>query len=279
MIEATDLARCVPIVLHGDDAESHRRRYFTVCSFASVTVGHCSPWENRYVLYCIDGSRTCDASYDGLDSWLAWSFKELMHGEFDDAGPWGEEVKWRRGWQMHQPLAGGYRGILCFHRGDEKYLIKAYHFKTNWNSERVCWRCAASRVANSPMQYTYHGRSAPHRSTMYSLENFLELCHPNCWTSLPGFHPSMLAFDLLHIFDLTLLPDAAASVFLLHQIANTSQRIHRCSGTQVLCAHLTEALIELSSTDEVWQGASQDERLRKAHIEFTQLCKSHKIRS
>ena len=154
MIEATDLARCVPIVLHGDDAESHRRRYFTVCSFASVTVGHCSPWENRYVLYCIDGSRTCDASYDGLDSWLAWSFKELMHGEFDDAGPWGEEVKWRRGWQMHQPLAGGYRGIPCFHRGDEKYLIKAYHFKTNWNSERVCWRCAASRVANSPMQYT-----------------------------------------------------------------------------------------------------------------------------
>ena len=45
-----------------------------------------------------------------------------------------------------------------------------------------------------------------------------------------------------------------------------------------ICACIAEALLELCQTNEVWIGNSPDERLRQAHIEFTRLCKVHKIR-
>lgn len=39
-----------------------------------------------------------------------------------------------------------------------------------------------------------------------------------------------------------------------------------------------EALIELSEMPGVWPGSTQDERLRAAHVEFTALCRQHKVR-
>ena len=210
--EDTNLSMCVPLILHGDDAECHRRRSLTVCSFASVTVGGVSPWENRFTLYCMDGNRSCDATLDELDSWLAWSFYELMCGEWKETGPWSDPVPKRMGMDGKQ-IAGGYRGILTFHRGDEKYMAKTYHMKVTWLSKQVCWRCKASRHPTSENLYTFYGPSAHHRSTMIGLEEFIEhTCGPNCWVHLPGFHPSMIFYDLLHVFDLSIVADASASV-------------------------------------------------------------------
>ena len=234
--------------MHADDGECHRRRSFTICSCGSVTVGDLGPWDSRYVLYCLDASKSTDATLDCLDSWVCWSFVELMHGKWLGHDPWSTKLE-RRAGMNGKELANGYRGILVFHRGDEKYLQKAYHFSVAWNSERICWRCKASRISTSPLLYTLFGPHAEHRDTLLDLNDYIKQCGPNPWVRLPGFHQSMVCFDLLHIFDLSVVPDAAAS-----------------------------ALMELSETSEVWPGASQDERLRMAHAQFAQLCRQHRVR-
>lgn len=40
-----------------------------------------------------------------------------------------------------------------------------------------------------------------------------------------------------------------------------------------------EALVEMAETEHVWPGQSADDRLRNAHVEFTKLCRQHKVRT
>ena len=40
-----------------------------------------------------------------------------------------------------------------------------------------------------------------------------------------------------------------------------------------------KALVELAETDYVWAGCNPDERLRNAHVQFTKMCRQHKIRT
>lgn len=209
--EATDLSKCIPLICHGDDAESHRRRSFMVTSFGSLLVGNCSPWDNRFLSYCCDNNRVCSETLDSLDSWLAWSYTELMCGRWLQHGPWSEILPHRRN-KAGKLLANGYRGILVVMRGDEKYVQKAFHMRVSWVSEQVCWMCSASRVRDSQNLYTYFGPGAGHRLSLIGLEDFIcQICRPNGWVRIPGFHPQMLFYDFLHVFDLTLVPDAAAS--------------------------------------------------------------------
>ena len=210
--EATDLSKCVPLILHADDAESHRRRSFTVCSFASLLTTGGTPWENRLLLYCLDCARSCSETTDVLDAHLVWSFTELANGRYMDTGPWSEVLPHRQG-MGGKLIADGWRGILVVHRGDEKYLQKCYHMSVSWISEQVCWRCHASRLSGSRELYTYFGENAHHRQTMIGTAEFIEATTKrNPWVRYPGFHPSMVWYDILHVYDLTLIPDAAASV-------------------------------------------------------------------
>ena len=198
--------------MHGDDADAHRRRSFLVVSFASLLVGDCSPWDNRYLLYCIDNNVACSETMDGLDSWCAWSFVELMCGRWFENGPWSEELPERKA-KGGAFIADGWRGIIVAHRGDEKYIQKAYHMSVSWISEQICWRCCASRLRDSRLLYTQFGPCAPHRDTLIDVPTFIEkISRPNRWIRIPGFHTEQLLFDFLHVFDLTIVPDAAASV-------------------------------------------------------------------
>ena len=202
----------------------------------------------------------------------------MMVGRWFQHDPWSNELPKRRE-RAGQEVAGGWRGIVVAHRGDEKYLQKAFHTAVAWNSEQVCWRCNASRVRNSPNLYTYFGPGAPHRDTMIDLDTFItRTSRTNAWVRVPGFHPSMVLFDFLHVFDLTIVPDAAASVtWLLLQCF--LQRM--CVHVNIWYMHMqtTQALVELSASDMVWSGSSADERLRRAHVDFVKLCRQHKIRS
>ena len=200
------------MILHSDDADAHRRRSFLVVSFASLLVHSCSPWDNRFLSYVIDTSMVCTETMTGLDTWLAWAYTELQCGRWFHHGPWSEELDDRKE-KGGQLIANGYRGIVVCHRGDEKAIQKAFHMKVSWISEQVCWRCCASRLRRSRNLYTYFGPSAPHRSTICDIDTFItKFCRPNPWIRIPGFHPEQLQYDLLHVFDLTLVPDAAASV-------------------------------------------------------------------
>lgn len=213
--EDTDLSRCIPLIFHGDDAESHRRRSFMVCSFASLLVKGCSPWESRLLCYCMDNARSCNETLLTMDSWIVWSLVELQMGRYMEVGPWSEPAPKRKG-LGGKPLANGYRGILVVHRGDEKYITeKAYHVRISWLSQQCCFSCHASRMPNSRMLYTHFGPNASHRQTLVDTAEFIQSCKQNAWVHLPGWHVEILMYDLLHVFDLTLVPDAAASALWL----------------------------------------------------------------
>ena len=116
-LKDTDLRKCIPLILHGDDCESHRRRSFTVCSFASLLVKNCSVWDNRLLCYCTDNS-SCNETVDTLDAWLVHSLTELMMGRFFEIGPFGDPIPGREN-KGGQEIAGGYRGILTAPWGRE----------------------------------------------------------------------------------------------------------------------------------------------------------------
>ena len=160
-----------------------------------------------------------------MDSWMVWSLVELMSGRYLDKGPWGETVPSRKGLEGKE-LAGGWRAVLCAHRGDEKYLAKAYHIGVSWLSQQVCWTCKASRMSTSSLLYTHFGPNAQHRTTFLTTSDFIQLCNPNPWVRLPGWHVDVMTYDLLHVFDLTLVPDAAASVSWLHFIVGVHAMVN-----------------------------------------------------
>ena len=187
-----------------------------VCTFGSAVI-HKSPWDSRLLLYTTDNARSCSNTYDTLDTWIAWSFCELAHGCWFQHSPWGEPMGRRNG-RAGELIADGWIGVLWAHRGDEKALAKSLHVKNSWVSEEVCFSCRASRLSESSLLYTTFGRSAPHRQTIINdLQSFFELRASNSpWIRIPGFHPSMIVYDWLHVLDLSLIPDAAASVASLH---------------------------------------------------------------
>ena len=63
MAKDNDLARCIPIELHGDDADAHRRRSFLITSFQSaVTKG--STMDTIFPIYCLENSQASEHTAD-----------------------------------------------------------------------------------------------------------------------------------------------------------------------------------------------------------------------
>lgn len=217
LTQETKLDRCIPLIVHGDDADAHRRRSFCVVSWASVLIHGCSPWDSKYMIYCTDNYHATAETYAVLDAWAVFSLTELQLGRYLDVGPYGPLNRSCNG----QLIADGWRGILVFHKGDEKYFQRCYGMRTSWVSNRICWYCKAEKDSASPNLYTLHGPCAPHRSSMNTTEEFIALvCSPNPWVRLPGWNIEVILSDWLHIVDLTLTPECAASVTWFFAVKN-----------------------------------------------------------
>ncbi len=209
IFKEVDLSRVIPIALHGDDADAHRRRSFCVVSWSSVLVQGCSPWDSKYMIYCTDNAHSCNQTFETLDTWTVFSLVELQLGRYLDMGPFGPLDRPHNG----KLIADGYRAVLVAHKGDEKYFQRCYGMNTSWVSERVCWFCKAEKSSSSQHIYTQFGPNAPHRTTLNSSAEFiLNVCKPNPWVRLPGWSIELIMADYLHIVDLCLTPEAAASV-------------------------------------------------------------------
>lgn len=203
------MAFTVPLLIHGDDAEAHRRRSFQITTMSSAVVTG-SPWDTKLLLYCCDNARTTGDTVFTLDLWVAWSLTELQLGFFLDVDPYNRPYspfnQGRKGC-----IAGPWRAILAIHKGDEKYIQKAYKTQTSWVSKQVCWTCAAS--SGDAMVYTQYGPCAPHREAKLSSAEFIQsTCGQNPWVRVPGWSPQVLHYDWLHVIDLAVAPEAAASV-------------------------------------------------------------------
>lgn len=206
VFEDCDLMNVIPLLFHGDDADAHRRRSFCVCAISSPLAPPRSSWDNRALLFVADTGRMLPETYDTLDAFMVHSLCELQEGTFFDVDPYGRP--WDRG--VSGLIMGGLRAVLCGIKGDQKYLQRALKLRSSWNSERVCMYChATSSGANL---YTSFGPGAPHRNSLVSTEHFIESgCYPNPWVRLPGFHLELVLADWLHLVDLSLTPEVAAS--------------------------------------------------------------------
>ena len=195
----------VPLVIHGDDADSHRRRSFCVLTLSSATCRGC-PFDTKYLLYCVDNSHACTETWDVLDTWLTWSLVECQMGQFMTVDPWQRPIDRPAG-----RVAGRYTGVLVSLKGDEKWLQRVLKLKNSWVSEHVCPICRASKRGVNT--YSTFCPGAKHRATMLTNEEFVtETAQNPPWVRLPGFHVQMLHFDWLHVVDLSITPECCASV-------------------------------------------------------------------
>ena len=89
--EDTPLAQCIPLLFHGDDADSHRRRSFYVATVSSPLCVYENSWDSRCLLCCIDNTRALPETYDAIDHWMVYGFMELQEGSFFTVNVYGEE--------------------------------------------------------------------------------------------------------------------------------------------------------------------------------------------
>lgn len=214
----------------------------------SLLTPHRSSWDSRFVLWCLDNSRALDETAFTLELWLCWSLLELSLGHYLDVDPWGVAyppfAKGRSGL-----VAEGWRGVLVAHKGDEKYLQRCYKAAHTPVSLHVCPWCRAT--SQEDMVYSQYGPSAAHRATLLTTAEFItDVCGVQTFVTLPGWHICGLMPDWLHVVDLTIIPECAAS-----------------------------ALVELCGSSCCWPGNTFDERLHHAYVSFISDCKKDKVRS
>ena len=208
--EDVDLSYVIPVLFHGDDADSHRRRSFYVCTLTSPLCEYECSWDSRILLACLDNSRALPETYDVLDAWMVYGLTELQEGAFFTVNPWGDAF--HRG--KSGPCCGPYRAVLAGIKGDEKFIQRTLKLTTSWISEGVCMYCAAQKSGR--LLYTHFGPRAPHRETLVSNEEFFATgCKPNAWLRLPGFDVQRIFLDWLHLVDLALTPESAASALCM----------------------------------------------------------------
>ena len=204
-------------------------------------------WLSKYLLYCLDNSQATTDTMLALDMYLTWSFLELQTGTFLDVDPWNFRLPHRASKGV---IADGWKGILVCHKGDEKYIQRTYQTSHSAVSKNVCIHCHASNE-EGPLLYTQHGWNAFHRTTLLSTPDFIHKVQGSgTFVWLPGWHIGTLCLDWLHLVDLTVIPETAAS-----------------------------CLVELAAEGCFGHASTADERLRLGFISFTKWCKEAKIRN
>ncbi|CAE7244625.1 unnamed protein product, partial [Symbiodinium sp. CCMP2456] len=184
----TELERCIPLEFHGDDADSHRRRTFLICSFQSALT--CGPTlDTIYPVYCIDNQQASKWTQSELDLHLVWSIQQLQQGEL-----FNHDAHGRPHTPPYRNIMGEYKAIWVGMKGGD--VIKA------------------SSDGNSTMLYTYTGCNAPHRTTLRNCtcigaidREFLLNISNSPWLLCPGMTAKRVWPDYLHVVDLALAPD------------------------------------------------------------------------
>lgn len=208
------MKRLIPIVVHGDEADSHRRRNFSLLTFGSLTVSG-TIFEKKFLIYCLDNSVAHAGTACTLERWVAHSLAELQTGSFSNVDPWNNPFPAHYAARSGE-ICGGYKFIFAMIKGDEKWIQRTFRTTKSWVSSNPCLHCAASSNEDSRLLYTSFGPAAPHRETLRSTGEFIgQICQMHTWTTVPGFHIHMIVYDWLHLLDLCIIPETAGSALHL----------------------------------------------------------------
>ena len=128
----------VPVELHGDDADAHRRRTFLVVSWQSaVTKG--ATIDCLFPAFCLDNNQATEQTASQLEMALVWSLQQMSAGRLFNHNHWGVTTTAA----FPGPIAGRYRACWVGTKGDQAYLKKAFKLSGSWVSKNVCHACQA----------------------------------------------------------------------------------------------------------------------------------------
>lgn len=211
-----NLDRIIPLAVHGDEADSHRRRSFSILTIHSLTV-HGTLFDKKFLIYCLDNSVAHSNTAATLERYVAHSLAELQTGTFSGLDPWNRPFSPKhRNLSDNGQICGGWKFVLSMVKGDEKWHQRTFRTSKSWVSSSPCLHCSASSNNDQGLIYTSFGPNAAHRSTLTSNTDFIQnivQCHT--WTTVPGFHISMVVYDWLHVTDLCIVPECSGSALKL----------------------------------------------------------------
>jgi hypothetical protein len=243
------VATTVPIRVHGDEGQSHRKRPLLVLNWSSC-LQHGDSWDSRLLIAviptgkCIKAGRT-NASAQALCRAVAFSLTCLLDGEEPESLP-----PWLRRTGVHKAtVAGEMRAGLVGVKGDGKFFKEFFPSVRGYNSNRVCRLCEAHKVHRILL---FTDPDGAWRDTVRTHEQYMrEVARLGMWSHFydcPGWHYLLLLEDMLHCMFLGNGQDAAGSAFdLLSEVGH-------------------------------WQGGSANARLHDAYLRLKEWCKAHGLR-
>ena len=146
-MKAPDLQYVIPIEIHRDDAELHKRRSFSISTVSSALTSGAT-WDHKLLLSCFDNAAAGDSTSMEIDCWICWGLACGAAGVYLDHDWYGK--RFDSGYMAElarkagKPIAGKFRFIFSGHKGDQVYLHKCYKFENHWTGQEVCRSCAAS---------------------------------------------------------------------------------------------------------------------------------------
>ena len=128
----------VPIELHGDDADAHRRRTCLVVSWQSaVTKG--ATIDCIFPAYCVDNNQATEETASQLDMALVWSLQQMSAGTLFEHDHWGNTTTPL----VSGAIAGPWRACWVGTKGDQAFIKKSFKLSGSWVSKHVCYACKA----------------------------------------------------------------------------------------------------------------------------------------
>lgn len=149
----TELMWTVPLEIHGDDAEMHKRRSFSISTVSSALTGG-STWDHKLLLSCFDNNSAGESTAGEIDCWICWGLACAAAGRYLDHDWHGRKFDAdympKLAQRAGETIAGNFRFIFAGHKGDQVYLHKCYKFENYWTSQEVCRSCAVTRLHRKP---------------------------------------------------------------------------------------------------------------------------------
>ncbi|OLP95623.1 hypothetical protein AK812_SmicGene22238 [Symbiodinium microadriaticum] len=134
-LTAAELMYVIPLEVHGDDAELHKRRSFSISTVSSaLTTG--STWDHKLLLSCFDNSAAGESTSSEIDCWICWGLVCASAGKYLDHDWHGrkfdETYMPQLAKKAGRSIAGDFRFVFAGHKGFVGADFEEWHESMAW---------------------------------------------------------------------------------------------------------------------------------------------------
>ena len=201
-----------------------------------------------------------DATLDAIMEILTWSLTSLAEGTYPKYGPYGEELKGKRGKLAGQSLQ---KALLVEVKGDWSAYKSAFRLPGWAEVDSCCFRCHANKTN---LNFMDASSTAPWRDLPLSHWELLVRIHGKHGSlpplyGAPGFKSSVFAIDWLHCCDQGIAADYLGCLMYLilkelrgqekerlAQLFSHVQAFYQRNNSQSRLDNLTAGMVKKSST-------------------------------